>query len=477
MRYKSIIFIIITAVITHSCVTPPYTTKTENRNTPEIYNTSNNIKDTINSATTVWREIFKDTTLIALIDTALKKNQELNILLQEINIAQNNVRFRKAQYLPFVNAIIGHSIEKPAKYTFNGAVEDNLNIAENKKFPEPLSDFMLGASFSWEVDIWKKLRNSKKSAVYKYLSTIEGKNFMLTRLVAEIANLYYELLALDNQLEITQNYIDILNNALEIVKQEKQAARTTELAVRRFEAEVLKNQSKIYYIKQQIIETENQLNFLVGRFPQSIQRNSKKFTTMLLPNVLWGVPSQLLTNRPDIRMAEMNLMATKLEVKSARAEFYPSFRIDGIAGYQGFQTNYLFKTPESIIMAIVGEFITPLVNRNSLKANYFSAISEQNKAAYRFEQTVLNSVAEVSNQIAKISNLQKAYELKQQQVDALTQSIDISINLFKNARADYMEVLLTQRDALEAKYELIETKKQQMQAAINLYRALGGGWR
>lgn len=477
MKIKNVFGIIILLNILHSCVIPPYTQKSENRKTPEVYILSKNNNDTTNSANISWKEFFKDTTLNNLISIALQNNQELNIFLQEINIAQNNVRFRKAQYLPYIGAILGSGLEKPAKYTFNGAVEEQLNITDDKKFPDPLPDILLGANISWEIDIWKKLRNSKKAAVYKYLSTIQGKNYLVTRLVTEVASLYYELLSLDNQLEITQNYIDILINALEIVKQEKVAARTTELAVKRFEAEVLKNQSKIYYIKQQIVETENKLNFLLGRFPQPIPRNPKIFPDMNLLQVQSGIPSQLLRNRPDIKEAELQLMATRLEIKSAKAEFYPSLKLDGVLGWQAFSGNYLFKTPESLLWAIVGEFITPLVNRNALKANYFSAIAEQNKTAYMYEQRVINAYSEVANQQANIINLENAYNLKKQQVEALTQSVDISINLFKNARADYMEVLLTQRDALEAKYELIETKKQQMQAAINLYRALGGGWK
>jgi outer membrane protein TolC len=142
-------------------------------------------------------------------------------------------------------------------------------------------------------------------------------------------------------------------------------------------------------------------------------------------------------------------------MKSAKAEFYPSLKLDGTLRWQTFSGNYLFKTPESLLWAIVGEFITQLVNRNALKANYFSAIAEQNKTAYMYEQRVINAYSEVANQQSNIINLENAYNLKKQQVEALTQSVDISINLFKNARADYMEVLLTQRDALEAKYELI----------------------
>ncbi len=458
------------------CVVPPYVQRSENRKTPEQYANSTS-NDTINSADIKWQEFFSDTTLIRLIEIALDNNQELNILTQEIRMAQNEVRFKKAQYLPFLGLMASASLDKPGRYTFNGAVEENVLLTEDKKFPDPFSNLLLGVNFSWEIDIWKKLRNSKKAAMYKYLATQEGRRFMQMRLVAEIAETYYELLALDNEMEITQNYIDILSNALEIVKQEKAAARTTELAVKRFEAEVLKNKSRIYYLRQQIVQKENQLNFLLGRLPQAILRNSKIFMDIVPKQVLNGIPSQLLRNRPDIRMAEMELMATRLEVKSTRAEFYPSLRLDGIGGWNAYNVSYLFQSPASIIWGIAGEIINPLINRNALKANYFSAIAQQNKVSYHFEQKVIRAYTEVSNQLANVQNLQSAFELKKQQVDALNQSIDISVNLFKNARADYMEVLLTQRDALEAKYEQVEIKFQQMQAMINLYRSLGGGWR
>lgn len=463
-------------LIVHSCVTPPYLEKNPNRKTPEKYTHSLNT-DTSNSAYLSWKDFFKDTALINLIDIALKNNQELHIIQQEINIAQNSVRFRKAQYLPFINLMTGAGLEKPARYTFNGAVEENIPIADDKKFPDPLPDFLLGAGFSWEVDIWKKLRNSKKAAVMKYLASIEGKNYAVTHLVSEIASLYYELLSLDNQLQITENYITLTQNALDIIKQEKTFARSTELAVKRFEAEVFKNQSKVYYLKQQIVETENKLNFLLGRYPQPIPRQSQTFLQTEILSVKQGIPSQLLRNRPDILQSEKEMMAAAYEVKSSKAEFYPSLRLDAVAGYQSFQTSYLFRSPESIIASLVGELISPLVNRNALKANYFSAIAEQNKAAWKYEQKVLNAYTEVSTQLAALHNYDSAFVLKKQQTDKLNESVDISVNLYKNARADYMEVLLTQRDALEARFELIETKKQQMHAAINLYRSLGGGWR
>jgi outer membrane protein TolC len=184
-----------------------------------------------------------------------------------------------------------------------------------------------------------------------------------------------------------------------------------------------------------------------------------------------------LVNRPDIKQAELELAAAKLDVKVARAEFFPSLGISAAAGLQAFNPTYLFRMPESILYSLAGDLAGPLINRNAIKAEFNNATARQLQAMYNYERTIVNAYMEVSTQLSNISNLEKNYDLKSKQVDALTHSIDISNDLFKNARADYLEVLMTQRDALEAKLELIETKKQQLNAVVNIYRDLGGGWR
>jgi NodT family efflux transporter outer membrane factor (OMF) lipoprotein len=407
----------------------------------------------------------------------LKNNQELNIILQEINIAKNEVRGRRGAYLPYVGIGAGTGFDRSAAYTRDGAVDANLPIKPGQQIPEILPSYGFGINASWEIDIWKKLHNAKNAAVARYLSSIEGKNFMVTQLISEIANSYYELMALDNQLEILEANIKVQQNALEMVKLEKISARVTELAVRKFEAEVLKNQSRQFYISQQIIETENRINFLVGRFPQPVTRNSTAFIS-LAPDVIHaGIPSQLLSNRPDVRQAEQALTASKLDVKVTKAQFYPSLMLTAGIGYASFDPKYLIKTPTSLLYSLAGDLMAPLINRSAIKANYYSANSKQIQAVYNYEQAILKAHIEVVNQLSNISNLAKSYDLKTKQVEALTQSTAISISLFRSARADYMEVLLTQRDALESKFELIETKKQQMNANVNIYRALGGGWK
>ena len=465
--------VIVLALALPSCV-PTLIQKTVDKRVPEIYTTST---DTTNSATIQWRDYYRDPNLISLIDSALLHNQELNIMMQEIDIANNEVHARQGEYLPFVNLRAGGGIDKAGTYTRNGAIEENLDVAPGQRFPHPLGDASVMATVSWELDIWNKLRTASKAAAMRYLSTSEGTRFLITNLVAEISSNYYELLALDNLLQAVNSNIDILKRALTIIEQEKEAARTTELAVRRFEAEVLKNESHRYEIQQRITETENKINFLVGRYPQQVQRASSSFYSISFDSLRAGVPSQLLENRPDVRQAERELAAAEMDIDVAKARFYPSLSIVAGIGYQAFDPKLLLSTPESMVYSLAGELLMPVLNRNAIVAGYKTANAKQIQSAYNYERSILNSYIEVVNRLAKIENLQSSYELKTRQVSALTSSVDIATTLYSTARADYMEVLLTQRDALEARMSLIETRTDQLRASVDLYRALGGGWR
>lgn len=457
------------------CSIPKIATRTPDAPIPATF--ADMAKDTFESiAHTNWRDYFDDPYLASLIDTALTNNKEVNIMVQRIAIAQNEIQVRKGEYLPFVGVGVGADIEKVGQYTRNGAVEENLNIAEGKAFPEFLSNLQLGLFASWELDVWHKLHNAQEKAAKEYLAGIEGRNFLITNLVAELAHLYYELVTLDNQLANLEQNISIQQNALHVVQLLQQAGRVTTLAVKRFQAEVEKNQSRIFDVKQQITVIENKANFLAGRTPGTVQRHSDRFMNWKAPGIQTGLPSDLLVNRPDIRQAELELVAADLDIRVARAEFLPSFGLKAGLGFQAFHPKYLLSTPESMLISLAGEAVAPLVNRNAIIANYRNANARQIAAAFDYEQGILNAYQEVSTQLSNVENLARSYELRQQQVASLTESITIANQLFQSARADYMEVLLTQRDALEAQLELIETRKSQMNASVDLYRALGGGW-
>lgn len=429
-----------------------------------------------NSAQVNWKDFFADANLVALIDTAVANNKEINSMAQRISMAQNEVQARKGEYLPFVR--FGASADKTrvGQYTRNGALEENIPIVENKSNPSFLGNYQFGLVASWELDVWKKLRNATQVAVLEYMASVEGKHFMTTNLVAEVAHAYYELVALDNELVTLDQNIAIQQNALEVVKQLQQYARANALAVKRFEAEVKKNQSQRFVLQQQITETENRINLLLGRTPQAIQRSAADFMQLQPRMIAAGLPSQLLENRPDIRRAELELSAAKLNIAVAKANFYPSFAMKAGLGFEAFQGKYLLRTPQSLMASVGLDMLGPLINRNAIEATYKNANAAQIQAAYEYELAVLKAYAEVANQLANLDNLDKNYQLKNKQVEQLTQSIEVANQLFKAARADYMEVLLTQRDTLEAKMALIETKQQQISAVVDVYRALGGGW-
>lgn len=431
--------------------------------------------DSTNSADITWKNVFSDLYLQRLIDSALVNNQELNMTLQELGIANSEVRAKRGEYLPVAGLKLGVGTEKPGEFTRDGAVEEQLHI-DGKAFPEPLNDFMVGGFFSWELDIWKKLRNSKAATVSRYLATVEGKNFMLTNLVAEIASSYYELLALDNQLDIVNYNIGLQSEVLGVIKQQKSAARVSELAVNRFEAQLLNTKNLQFEIKQQITLAENKINFLVGRYPQPVERNKATFGSALLDDIYVGVPSQLLANRTDIRQAEQELIAAKLDVKSARANFYPNVSLNANIGFQAFNPSVWFN-PSSILYNVMGDLVSPLINRNAINAAYAGSSARQLQAVYKYEQTILNAYVEVVNQLSGIDNYSKSYETKALEVDLLNRSVSIANQLYMSARADYMEVLLTQRETLESKMELVEIKMKEIHAKIATYKALGGGWK
>lgn len=456
----------------NSCKVENLPIKAVTNSLPEKYQPKG---DSTKTENILWRNYFSDSKLADLIDEALKNNQELNMMLREIEISRNEIMARKGEYQPFGFLSAGLGGEKSGRYTLNGLGEEDLKTRTDK-VPHFLGDQMAMANFSWEIDVWKKLHNARDAVAKRYLSGIEGRNFVITNLIAEIANSYYELIVLDNQLETVQQNIAIQKDALEMVKVQKEAARVNQLAVNRFMAQVLNTENLKYEIQQQIIVTENRINFLAARYPQPIKRNAANLNNIQFLKISAGIPSQLLSNRPDIQKAEQELEAAKLDIAVARASFYPNITLRAGIGFQAFNPIYLIN-PKSIAINLIGDLVAPLINKNAIRANYYNANERQIQAVYKYEQVVLNAHLEVMNQLSGNKNYAESYVTKSNQVEILSNSIEISNSLFKTARADYTEVLLTQREALEAKMDLMEIKKKQLNAEVNIYKALGGGWR
>lgn len=434
-------------------------------------------KDTGNIPIARWREFFKDQHLVQLIDSALKNNWDVQIAFQRMQVAQSDVLLSNGVLKPRVDATVTSALRRYGLYTMDGAGNSSTFMLPGKIVPTNLPDYFIGFQSSWEADIWGKLRNRKRAALSRYLATTEGRNLVITNLVSEIAQAYFELQAVDQTIRIIDETISIQQRAFEIVKAKKEAAVLNELAVKQFEAQLINLRALRTEVLQQIIETENRINFLAGRYPQKVSRDTLYYKNDLPVTLQAGIPSALLENRPDIRQAGLQLIAAKADVAAAKAAFYPSLNITASLGYQAFRPNLLFTTPESVAFTMVGNIVAPLINKAAIKAAFNTANAQQREAMYQYNKTVVNAFREVQTEMIRTKNLQQVYDLKINETNSLSESVGIAEELFRTGRATYLEVLYAQQNTLKAKLELMETKKRQLLSAVHFYKALGGGWR
>jgi outer membrane protein, multidrug efflux system len=436
-----------------------------------------NDKDSVSSANINWKQYFNDTLLTKLIDTALAGNIDLQMALQRVEVARATSKQARAALFPQINASPMGGLRRYGLYTMDGAGNISTFITPGQIVPVDLPDYYLGLQSSWEVDVWGKLRNQKRAALANYLASTEGLNFVVSNVVSDLAIAYYELIALDNQEAVILKTISKQQEALEVIQLQKEVGRANELAVQQFSAQLLNTQALEKEIQQQIVKVENKINFLIGRFPQKIERKKEAFFNETSTQVKAGIPSMLLANRPDVRQAEQQLKASRFDLKSAKAAFFPSFTITSGLGFQAFNLDYLFLTPTSIAYTAVGSLVTPLINRSAIKANFKRAKANQLELMYNYQKTILNGYVEVSNELAAVENLKQINKFKKEQNEVLKQSVETSRELYKSAKAGYLEVLFAQQNSLQVQLEVIETIKRQHIAYINIYKALGGGWR
>lgn len=434
-------------------------------------------KSTTTIANINWRTYFADPPLIKLIDTAISHNLDLQMALQRIEVSRSSVKLANAAMLPQVTLNASAGIRRFGLYTMDGAGNISTEITPGQTVPVDLPDYYLGLQSSWEIDVWDKLKNQRKSAVSQYLASIEGTKFVISNLVADVAIHYNELLGLDNELDFIRQTIQKQQEALDVIKFQKEVGRANELAVQQFKAQLLNTQVLEKNVLQQIRETENRINFLLGRYPQPVARTKEALFKEVSPHISTGFPSQMLANRPDIRQAEFQIEASKFDLKAAKAAFFPNFNITANVGFQAFNPEFLFQSPASIAYSFMGAIVAPIINMNALKAQFNTAKASQLSAMYDYQKTILNAYVEVANELSNIENLKQINALKKQQSEVLNQSVETAHELYKYSRANYLEVLIAQQSALQSKIELIDVLKKQRIAAVNVYKALGGGWR
>ena len=427
-----------------------------------------------NSAQLGIEEFYNDRMLTCLIEKALLDNRELKVLNEEVQIAGNEVLARSGAYLPFVSVAAGAGLNRYSRFTEEGAGILDDAYLPGKHFTNPSGNFGTGINLTWQLDIYRQLRNARDAAAQRYVAASERRNYFVTTLVADIAENFYRLMGLDKRLENLDQIIELQQRSLEIAKARKEAARSTELGVLRFQAELQRNYSEKLIINQSIIQGENRINFLVNRYPQRVERDSSGFYDLKIHPLSIGVPSQLLQNRPDIRQAERELAAAGLDVKVARVNFFPQLVITSGVGLQSLILNHLFE-PNAVIGDIAGGLVGPLVNRRAIRAQYLTANARQLQAIYNYQRVILEAFTQVINRMTMVENYSKSIEIKRQQLKTLESAVQFAEDLFQNARIEYIDVLFTQRDLRDARVVMIDTKTEQLSAIVNTYQALGGG--
>ena len=427
--------------------------------------------DTISMGDLIWEDFFNDPYLLTLIDTALSNNLDLRVANRRIEVAQASYLRSKGALQPSLEGRIAANVGRIANNNDPGG---DQSVADRRNGLGQV--YFIGLRSSWEVDVWGKLRLRREADYALFLASEKGRHLVITSLVSEVARLYYELLGLDNELETILKNVEFQEVALQMVKIQKIGGRATELAVQQFQAQLLRTQSLGYEKRQRIIEVENQLNLLLGRYPQPIARGTSILEQNLPKVVRAGVPSSLLRRRPDVRQAELRLSAMQADVEAARTEFFPSLVIEPYAGVDIDKLSALIN-PEAMVVGAFAGLTAPIFNKNRIRANYDRATAETMIAAYEYQQSVLDAYQEVLSNLKRVENYREVYELRKEEAEVLTAAVSTSNDLFAAGYATYLEVITAQARVLEAELSVTNTRQEIFVTVIDLYRSLGGGWR
>jgi NodT family efflux transporter outer membrane factor (OMF) lipoprotein len=441
---------------------------------PPLPDSFNGVTSTENSSQLGIVEFYQDPQLQSLIQYALENNRELKILNEEVQISSNEILSRSGAYLPFMTAGPMTGLFRASNRTIEGAAIRDDEFLPGKYFSNPYGNYLLGTSLVWKLDIYRQLRNARDAAAQRYVAAIERRNYFVTEMVADIADNYFRLMALDKRIENLDQIIAFMEQSLTVARARKEAARDTELAVLRFEAEVRRNQSEKLIVYQDIVEAENAINKLSYRYPTPIPRNAAGYFDLYINALEVGVPTELLQNRPDIRRAERELVAAGLSVEVARANYYPQLVLDAGVGLNAFAMSYLFM-PQAVVGNIAAGFIGPLVNRRAIRAEYLANDAKQMQAVYDYQRTILEAFTDVVNRLTEVQNYSKSVALKKQQMLKLENAVEVANQLFQFARTEYLDVLTAQRDLRDSRTALIDAKEKQLSAIVNAYQSLGGG--
>ena len=465
-KHKKQVFVLLAAAVFVSACSVTKTYKSPEVKTDGLYR-DQNTADSVTMADLPWKSLFADEKLKALIQKGLEQNVDLKNAIQNILQSEATLKQSKLAYLPTLDLTADATRSKQSLAALNFPAGININTLTNT--------YKLYLSTSWEADIWGKLSSAKRAALASYLGTDAARKAVQTQLIADIANNYFNLLSLDKQLLITEATLKSRIESVETMKSLKEGAVVTGAAVVQSEASRYATEVTIPDLKQSIRETENALSILLAQAPGAIDRGT--LDAQVTPaNLSIGLSSQLLHNRPDVQQAEFSFRSSFENTNLARTYFYPSLTLTASGGLSSLQLKNFFDN--SIFYSLVGGLTQPIFNQGLNKARLTTAQSQQVQALNTFQQTLLIAGQEVSNSLFDYQSAVAKGDSRAKQIAALTKAVDYTHELLRYSSAtNYTDVLTSEQSLLAAQLSGVNDQLQKLQAVVNLYRALGGGWK
>lgn len=468
-------------ILFHSCV-PQSTYTAPEFNLPEHYRTQDTLKvqDSVGIADINWKDFFEDEQLIELIDLGLEHNFNLQNALKNIEIANQKLRQARVAWLPSLSMDAGNVAYQYRSENYYGSASSGWYAEKGTDAPSTMyvnsAQYISSLALSWEVDIWGKIRSQKAQALAQYLQTYEAQKAVQTELIAQIAEGYYNLLLLDAQMEVANANYELTKNTLKIVELQRDAGQITSLAIQQTRSQMLVAKALIPSLKQQIAIQENALSLLTGQLPTAIERETKLADLSYDEALSTGVPLFMVSKRPDVRAAELELKVKNANVGVTQTNRYPSLQIDLAGGVNSMLTGNWFNIPGSLFGSVVGKLTQPIFNKRKLKTDFEVAKLQRTQAEIDFQKTVYTAINDVTDALVILESLNEQLDIAEEQVTTSRLGVKQSNLLFNSGYATYLEIINAQKVALESELSLNKLKQNKLLARVKLYKSLGGGW-
>jgi multidrug efflux system outer membrane protein len=437
---------------------------------PESFRGAENPTDTSGVASVPLNQFIAQAELRKLIDTALLKNYDLQIALKNIEASELLFKQSRLGNIPSLNFQVTGSSNRPSDNSLNGLSSSQFLGTSH------IEDYNANLGISWEADIWGKIRSRKQGAFATYLQSQEAKKAIQTRLIANVAQGYYNLLMMDAQLLIAKKNLALNDSTLRIIHIQFDAGQVTSLAIQQAEAQQTVAAQLIPKLEQGLSIQENALRILTGQVPAAVDR-LLTLDQITVPQFLSaGIPSVMVNRRPDVKASELALTIANAKVGVNKANMYPTLNITASGGLNSFKASNWFNVPASLFGIVTGGITQPIFQHKELKTQFEVSKVEREKAVLQFRQIVLNAVAEVSDELIKQVKLKQQYSIANSRVTTLQTAVKNANLLFKNGMANYLEVITAQSNLLQSELELATLKTAQLNASVELYRTLGGGY-